>query len=365
MGRRTSGATVGLETLGNVQANGTTLTTTQPNSDLTLDPNGTGGILLNGDVTILDQGDLRLREQNGNGTNYIALQAAANMASNYTLTFPAAVTGTNGFVLSSDTSGNLSWISLGGSITISDPGASSTVHYPFFGTSGGSLPTSIATINARTNLSFVPSTGSLNASIFVAPNHDGSTSASGTITIRGTSNATKSTASVLMTDGVASTSTTTGTLVVTGGVGVSGAIFASTGTVNGTWRSLLTESGKSASYTLAVADQDTVVSFSGSGSQTVTVPLDSTANFPVGAIVYINRVGSGTLTLAAEGGVSLTRTGTFSTNEEIYVRKRAANSWIVVDAPQLASATGGTISAVGGYRNVHTYTSGNSSFVIA
>jgi hypothetical protein len=46
------------------------------------------------------------------------------------------------------------------------------------------------------------------------------------MTIRGTSNGTKATASVLMTDGVASSSTTTGTLVVTGGVGISGRLTA-------------------------------------------------------------------------------------------------------------------------------------------
>lgn len=52
----------------------------------------------------------------------------------------------------------------------------------------------------------------------------GSTTASGQLTLRSTSNATKATAGVLMDDGIASSSTTTGTLVVTGGVGVSGAL---------------------------------------------------------------------------------------------------------------------------------------------
>lgn len=233
MGRRTSGQQVGIPTLGNVQASASTLTTTQPNSDLTLDPNGTGAVVVNasvnmtGDFTILNQGDLRLSEATANGINYVAMQAASSMASNYTLTWPSAVAGSNGYVLSSDTSGTLSWVSAGGSISITDPGSTATVHYPLFGTDAGSVPTTLAP-NARSNLSFVPSTGELTSTIGKFANVYGSTSNSGTITIRGTSSATKATASVLMTDAVASTTTTTGTLVVTGGVGVSGQITCAT-----------------------------------------------------------------------------------------------------------------------------------------
>ena len=96
------------------------------------------------------------------------------------------------------------------------------MHYPFFGTASGSLPTSLSPL-ARTNLAFVPSTGEL-----LHPILSGASTNSATLTIRGTSSATKATASVLMTDGVVSSSTTTGTLVVTGGMGVSGQITATT-----------------------------------------------------------------------------------------------------------------------------------------
>ena len=228
MGRRTSGQTVGLQTIGNVQANANTLTTTQTNQNLTIDPNGTGtvdvqtSISITGDLSIANQGDLRLLEASGNGTNYIAQQAAANMAANYTVTWPAAVSPTSGFVLTSDTSGNLTWASAGGNIPVSDAGSTATVHYPLFGTSGGSIPTTLSPL-VRSNLSFVPSTGDLNVPIV-----SGASTNSATLTIRGTSSATKATASVLMTDGVASTTTATGTLVVTGGVGISGQLTCTT-----------------------------------------------------------------------------------------------------------------------------------------
>jgi hypothetical protein len=149
------------------------------------------------------------------------------MAANYTLTWPAAVSGTSGFFLSSDTSGNLSWTSAAAGIPVSDSGSSATVHYPLFGTDGGSIPTTLTPL-ARSNLSFVPSTGQLTSTIGSFANVQGSSSNSGTVTIRGTSSATKATASVLMTDAVASSSTTTGTLVVTGGVGISGQLTATT-----------------------------------------------------------------------------------------------------------------------------------------
>jgi hypothetical protein len=233
MGRRTSGQTVGLQTIGNIQASANTLTTTQANQNLALDPNGTGAvdvfasITINGDMSIANQGDLRLLEASSNGTNYIAMQAASSMATNYTITWPATVSSTNGFVLTTDTSGNLSWASAGGNISVSDPGSSATVHYPFFGTNAGAVPTAFSP-SARTNLTFVPSTGELTATIGSFANVYGSTSTSGTLTIRGTTSGTKATASVLMTDNVASSSTTTGTLVVTGGVGISGQVTAAT-----------------------------------------------------------------------------------------------------------------------------------------
>jgi len=228
MGRRTSGQITGLQSIGNIQASAGTLSSSQSNQDITIDPNGTGAVNISadttvtGDLTIANQGDLRLREAVGNGTNYIAQQAAANMAANYTITWPAAVSVTNGFFLASDTSGNLSWTSAAGNIAVSDPGSTATVHYPFFGTNAGALP---STLNpqARTNLAFVPSTGEL-----LHPILSGASTNGATLTIRGTSSATKATASVLMTDGVASSTTATGTLVVTGGVGVSGQLTCTT-----------------------------------------------------------------------------------------------------------------------------------------
>ena len=362
MGRRTSGQTTGLQSIGNVQGSGGTLSTSQANQDLTLDPNGTGIVAISsdvsvtGDLTIANQGDLRLREAVANGTNYIAMQAAATMAANYTITWPAAVSTTAGFVLSSDASGNLSWSSAGGNIPVSDPGASATVHYPFFGTNAGAVPTTLSP-NARTNLAFVPSTGELTATVGSFANVYGSTANSGTVTIRGTSAGTKATASVLLTDNVASSSTITGTLVVTGGMGVSGRISGGSAVIEGTVNALVTDTAaQTSNYTLALTDRDQCVLFTNSSDATVTVPPDSTA-FPVGSVVHILRAGAGKLTLAAGAGVTLSKTGTFAASEQITIRKRASNSWQVIDNRTLLLATSNSPTVAAGF-NVHTYTTG-------
>ena len=231
MGRKVSIGVVGSGGgLGTIVASGSgnTLTTAVTNQNLIIDPNGTGITQIVGATQLNAQSELRLADTDS--SNYIALRAAGTISSNYTLTWPAAVTGVAGYALTSGVDGTLSWTSLAsGGVGMSDPGASATVHYPVFITNAGSISTTQVTgFNNRSNLSFVPSTGELTTTALNAANHYGSTANSGTLTLRGTTSGTKSTASVLMTDGVASSTTATGTLVVTGGVGVSGQLTATT-----------------------------------------------------------------------------------------------------------------------------------------
>lgn len=134
--------------------------------------------------------------------------------------------------------------------------------------------------------------------------------------------------------------------------------------VDGTLNSLVTENVKTASHTLQLADRDKVVAFNGTGSQTVTIPNDNTVNFPIGSIVYISRLNTGTLALSAASGVTIAKEGTFAVNEEIYVRKRAANYWMVIDSPRNLSADGGAVSAGGGF-NYNTFTSGTGTLGIS
>jgi hypothetical protein len=122
------------------------------------------------------------------------------------------------------------------------------------------------------------------------------------------------------------------------------------------------DSGQSSSYTLALADRNRVVAFSGGGAQTVTIPNESSVNFPIGSVVYIARVGAGSLTLAGAAGVTVSKTGTFATNEEITVRKRGSNNWIVIDAERDLIASGGTTSTPTGF-SLHQFTTAGAATI--
>lgn len=136
-------------------------------------------------------------------------------------------------------------------------------------------------------------------------------------------------------------------------------------TVPGTVVSIRRENVQTASYTLALSDHSDVVAMNNAGAATITIPTNSAVPFPIGTVVWLTRVGSGTVTLAAAAGVTLTRTGNMSQNEELYIRKRGENSWITVDAPTKPVGSGGTLTVAGGY-NIFTFTgTGASTFTLA
>lgn len=161
---------------------------------------------------------------------------------------------------------------------------------------------------------------------------------------------------VTMTAGSTSSSSGTGTLQVTGGVGVTGSIY-----VDGMINFNRSENVQTGSYSLALADAGKVVTFNVGSASTVTVPTNGSVPFPVGTVIILFKNtagGSGSLTLAAAGGVSLTKTGIFANNEEIYIRKRASDSWSVVANTTVLSPTvsGGSV-ATSGSSTVRTFSS--------
>jgi hypothetical protein len=126
---------------------------------------------------------------------------------------------------------------------------------------------------------------------------------------------------------------------------------------------IVNENVKTANHTAQIADLGKVIAMNNTSAATVTIPNDSTTNFPIGSIVRICKIGSGGVTLAAAGGVTLSKVGTFGDFEELYIRKRAANTWIVVDSPARLAGAGGTFSVAGGY-NIFTFTS-NGTFTLS
>lgn len=97
----------------NLRLDGNTLSSTDTNGNVVLDPDGTGIISALASVQVV--GSLRsdtslILEETGAGTDTITLQAPASIAASYTLTLPID-DGASGEVLSTDGSGVLSWIS--------------------------------------------------------------------------------------------------------------------------------------------------------------------------------------------------------------------------------------------------------------
>ena len=203
------------------------------------------------------------------------------------------------------------------------------------------------------------------------PATDGSSSQ--VLTTNGSGTLSWSTAAVTITNETADaslnyptfTTTTSGTITAARVTSTKFTFQPSTGTLDivGTITSLRTENVKTANHTLALADRDKVVAFNGTSAQVVTLPQDSDAAFPIGSVVYISRINTGSLSLVAGTGASASQTGSFGSGEELYVRKRAANTWVVVAGTTAITATGGTYALFGAYKH-HTYTSGSGSLVV-
>lgn len=90
---------------------GTGISITNGTGSITITSTGlqTTGGTLTGDLLMDNQSDVRFGEATANGSNWVALQGPANIASNVTWTLPAA-DGTVGQVLKTDGSGALGWV---------------------------------------------------------------------------------------------------------------------------------------------------------------------------------------------------------------------------------------------------------------
>lgn len=134
--------------------------------------------------------------------------------------------------------------------------------------------------------------------------------------------------------------------------------------VAGTVNALRSENLQTGSYTFALSDRDKCVSMNPSGGNaTLTVPPNSSIAFPIGTIIYACNINTTyTVTLSPGAGVTLSKSGVFGQYEELYLRKRATDSWIVVAATTNGGATqtGGTFTNLGATSQV-VYTSASNN----
>lgn len=211
MARRITAGAVGEPSVGAVLVAPTAVITTATNQDITINPTGTGNLVIDGDALLQAQSELRFFDTDS--SNYVSFQAPTTVSTNVSWILPDVDAATAGDALVSDGAGNLSWDTI--TIGVTDETSDSGTFYPLITqtTSGQTTGINVST----TKLSFQPSTGTV-----FAPIMTGGTGSGNTLTLRSTTNGTKG--QVYIDESTASTSTTTGALRVGGGVGIAGGL---------------------------------------------------------------------------------------------------------------------------------------------
>lgn len=96
----------------------------------------------------------------------------------------------------------------------------------------------------------------------------------------------------------------------------------------------LTANTQTASYVLALSDAGKVIEMNSSSSTSVTIPLNSSIAFPIGTVIEVLRLGSGAVSIAATGGVTILSRASLTSIANRYgsvsLRKRATNEWVLV-----------------------------------
>jgi uncharacterized protein YoxC len=97
--------------------------------------------------------------------------------------------------------------------------------------------------------------------------------------------------------------------------------------------SITTISQKTASYTLSnLNERDTLIEVGSSSATTLTIPADSSVDYPIGTTLDILQTSSGQVTIAGAGGVTVNATPGLKLRTQwssATLMKRAANTWVV------------------------------------
>ena len=90
---------------------------------------------------------------------------------------------------------------------------------------------------------------------------------------------------------------------------------------------------QTASYTIVLSDNGKLVEISNASANNLTVPLNSTTAFPIGAQINIVQTGAGQTTIVATGGVTINGTPGLKLRAQwsaATLIKRATDTWILV-----------------------------------
>jgi hypothetical protein len=91
-------------------------------------------------------------------------------------------------------------------------------------------------------------------------------------------------------------------------------------------------SSKSVSYTLAAADNGSILEFTSGTAVNCTVPPSSSVTFPTGTTIGIDQIGAGQVSIVAGAGVTIHTASSLTTRAQYSsatLRMRATDDWIV------------------------------------
>ncbi len=90
---------------------------------------------------------------------------------------------------------------------------------------------------------------------------------------------------------------------------------------------------QTANYTLVATDVSKAVEMSNSSARTITIPPNSSVAFPVGSVIELRRMGTGSVTIVAGSGVTIRNAAGVLTLRAQYsiasIVKRATNEWVI------------------------------------
>jgi hypothetical protein len=105
-----------------------------------------------------------------------------------------------------------------------------------------------------------------------------------------------------------------------------------TPTINDARQNLTLNAQTGTTYTLVLTDNGRLVTLSNAAAITLTVPLNSSVAFATGAVVNIQQIGAGQVTVAGDAGVTVNGTGTKTRTQwsAASLIKTATNTWTLI-----------------------------------
>ena len=105
-----------------------------------------------------------------------------------------------------------------------------------------------------------------------------------------------------------------------------------TPTINDARQNLTLNAQTGTTYTLVLTDNGRLVTLNNAAAITLTVPLNSSVAFATGAVINIQQIGAGQVTVAGAAGVTVTGTGTKLRTQysAAALLKTATDSWTLI-----------------------------------